>query len=190
MKRALLVFHSEQSASALAAFFREEGCSGISTVYSAYSARQRLESGDEYDLVCINAPLSDEKGIQLAIDIASSSKANVIVIVPKESYEEAGDILSRHGVLVFSKPLNRRLFQNLLRYSDSYRERLLSFESETERLRSMVEDIRIIDRAKLLLVTCLGMSESSAHRYLEKQAMDLRLSKLEVAKQVIRTYEN
>jgi response regulator NasT len=34
------------------------------------------------------------------------------------------------------------------------------------------------------------MSEEQAHRYLEKQAMDLRTSKLEVAKQVIRTYEN
>ena len=54
----------------------------------------------------------------------------------------------------------------------------------------MVEDIKLVDRAKLLLVTCLNMSEEQAHRYLEKQAMDLRVSRLEVAKQVIQTYQN
>ena len=61
---------------------------------------------------------------------------------------------------------------------------------ENEKLKHMVEDLKIIDRAKLLLVTCLNMTEEQAHRYLEKQAMDLRTSKLDVAKQVIRTYEN
>ena len=57
-------------------------------------------------------------------------------------------------------------------------------------LRNMVEDMKVINRAKLLLVTCLNMTETQAHRYLEKQAMDLRTSKLHIAKQVIRTYEN
>ena len=54
----------------------------------------------------------------------------------------------------------------------------------------MVEDLKIVDRAKLLLVTCLNMSEDQAHRYLEKQAMDMRISRVEVAKQVIKTYQN
>ena len=34
------------------------------------------------------------------------------------------------------------------------------------------------------------MSEDQAHRYLEKQAMDLRTNRLNIAKQVIQTYEN
>ena len=54
----------------------------------------------------------------------------------------------------------------------------------------MVEYMKIINRAKFLLISCLNMSETQAHRYLEKQAMDLRISKLQVAKQVIQTYEN
>ena len=33
-------------------------------------------------------------------------------------------------------------------------------------------------------------TDKFAHRYLEKQAMDLRMSKLQIAKQVIKTYEN
>ena len=34
-----------------------------------------------------------------------------------------------------------------------------------------------------------GMSEEEAHRYIEKQSMDQRISKREVAESVIRTYK-
>ena len=67
---------------------------------------------------------------------------------------------------------------------------MLRIEKENAELKTMVEDLKLIDRAKLLLVTCLNMTESQAHRYLEKRAMDLRVSRVEVAKQVIQTYQN
>ena len=34
------------------------------------------------------------------------------------------------------------------------------------------------------------MTEAQAHRYLEKQAMDMRITKAEVAKSILSTYEN
>ena len=66
---------------------------------------------------------------------------------------------------------------------------MLKMERENEALKSMVEDMRLVDRAKLLLVSYLNMTEAEAHRYLEKRAMDLRVSRVEVAKQVIQTYQ-
>ena len=51
-----------------------------------------------------------------------------------------------------------------------------------------MEQIRLVNRAKLLLMQCLGMTETDAHRYIEKQAMNLRLSKSQVAQNIIRTY--
>ncbi len=47
----------------------------------------------------------------------------------------------------------------------------------------------MISRAKCVLMQCLAMSEPQAHKYLEKQAMDLRISKKNVAEQVLTTYE-
>ena len=49
--------------------------------------------------------------------------------------------------------------------------------------------MKIINRAKFTLMQCLTMSEEQAHRYLEKQAMDMRISKLDVARRVLSTYE-
>lgn len=114
----------------------------------------------------------------------------MVIIVPKNGSDEISDVLNGKGVLVIAKPIQRHLFHHYLLFADCFRSRLLRLERENEKLKHMVEDLKIIDRAKLLLVTCLNMSEEQAHRYLEKQAMDLRTSRLNVAKQVIRTYEN
>ena len=187
VKKALLVTQSEQSADSLGQLLEAEGYGDISVFYAAYIAR---EAEDEYDLICINAPLPDENGIELAKHFADTTRAAVVIIVPKPSSEEISDLLNDKGVLVIAKPINRHLFHHYLLFADCFRTRLLRVERENEKLKHMVEDLKIIDRAKLLLVTCLNMSEEQAHRYLEKQAMDLRTSRLNVAKQVIRTYEN
>ena len=52
-----------------------------------------------------------------------------------------------------------------------------------------IEEIRLTNRAKWHLIECLSMTETEAHRYIEKQAMDLRLSKREVAENIIKTYQ-
>ena len=50
-------------------------------------------------------------------------------------------------------------------------------------------DIRVVDRAKWLLIGNLNMTENDAHYYIEKQAMNSRLSRREVAEHIIRTYD-
>ena len=58
------------------------------------------------------------------------------------------------------------------------------------RLKKQIDDIRLINRAKYILMEYLSMTEAQAHRYLEKQAMDMRITKAEVAKSILSTYEN
>ena len=53
-----------------------------------------------------------------------------------------------------------------------------------------MKEIRTVNRAKWLLIDQLKMTEADAHHYIEKQAMDLRLTKKQVAKHILRTYDN
>ena len=46
-----------------------------------------------------------------------------------------------------------------------------------------------LPRAKWLLIERRGMTEAEAHRYIEKEAMDTRLPKREVARDILRTFE-
>ena len=63
-------------------------------------------------------------------------------------------------------------------------------QSENAKLQRKLDEGRIIDRAKGILIKYLSMTEPQAHKYLERQAMDLRISKTEVAKRLLSTYEN
>lgn len=47
----------------------------------------------------------------------------------------------------------------------------------------------IVLRAKKLLMETLHFTEPQAHRYIEKHAMDMRKKKIEIAKGILKVYE-
>ena len=69
------------------------------------------------------------------------------------------------------------------------RRRLSAFESRTDSLQRKLDDTKLINRAKLILMTRLKMSEQEAHRYIEKTAMDTSQKRREVAESILRIYE-
>ncbi len=189
MKKALLISHSQQNANSLSELLKTEGYEFISTTKTSKDAK-KLAEHEEFDLICINAPLIEETGIELSEYFAKKTRSCVVIIVPQKNADKVSDLLTEHGVLVIAKPINKHLFHHYLQFTECFKMRMLRVEEENQKLRHMVEDMKIINRAKFLLITCLNMSEEQAHRYLEKQAMDLRVSKVQVAMQVIKTYEN
>ena len=64
-----------------------------------------------------------------------------------------------------------------------------TLENENSRLQKKIEEIRIVDRAKLVLIQVLKMTENQAQHYIEKQSMDLRQTRLATAENILRTYE-
>ncbi len=53
-----------------------------------------------------------------------------------------------------------------------------------------MEDVRLVGRAKCILMTHMHMREPEAHRYIEKQAMDRRTTRRAIAEGILKTYEN
>lgn len=49
-------------------------------------------------------------------------------------------------------------------------------------------EIRLVNKAKWLLISELKMSEPDAHHYIEKQAMNRCISKRFIAEEIIKTY--
>ncbi|MEI6100274.1 MAG: ANTAR domain-containing protein [Eubacteriales bacterium] len=52
------------------------------------------------------------------------------------------------------------------------------------------EEEEIINRAKTTLMEYLGFTEPQAHRYIEKHAMDMRVTKIEIAINILKIYES
>jgi len=82
-----------------------------------------------------------------------------------------------------------KIFWNILKLAIDTQIVLQEVQKENGELRRKIEDIRIIDRAKCLLISRLNLSEEEVHRAIEKQAMDMRTSKRAIAENILKTYE-
>ena len=161
--------------------------SPVKTVTSV-SAGRRAWSERSYDYVLINSPLPDDTGVRFAIDLSSSQGTVVLLFVKAEIHDDILGKVVEHGVFTLSKPLSRSVLTTALNWMASARERLRKSEKKALSFEEKMEEIRIVNRAKWLLISELKMEEPQAHRYIEKQAMDRCISKKQAAEEIIRTY--
>lgn len=149
----------------------------------ALSPAEAREEAADCEVIVINAPLDGQDAQQLAARLAHESRAGVLILsqAPCPQAEEA-------GALHVPKPLSRALFLQAVRHAQCVARRLSNLGTENSQLRLKLDEVKHIDRAKLLLMQYLGMSEAQAHRYIEKQAMDLRISRAEVARSILINY--
>lgn len=140
------------------------------------------------DIAILNAPMRDEFGTQLALNLARDN-VGVLLLVPGESFDGVRDQMEDEGVMALAKPLTRQTLEMGLHMITALRGKLLQMDRRNRALQEKMTDIRTINRAKWLLIEQLRMTESEAHYYIERQAMDTRLSRREVAESIIRSYD-
>lgn len=184
-RQILIVSSSEKSED----FFKRNLRKNLSLEFSSSGtdARQKLSYKD-YDAVIINAPLKDEYGTELAESIIKDSYAGVLMLVKADVFDDVSYAMEKIGVYCLSKPVSVQTFTQGLTVSLATGERLKGLIKKTESLKEKMEEIKLVGRAKLLLITKLAFTEEQAHRYIEKQAMDRCVKKSVVALDVIKTY--
>lgn len=185
----LLAGSSEKSLELLQSLLQGTTGSGQCATAGNGAEARRMLALKEYALVIINTPLNDEPGMDLAIKAAQSTLAGVILLVRADAADAVAQKVEESGVLVVAKPVQRQLFDQALRLSMTARNRMLTLQNQNEKLQKKIEEMRMVDRAKCALIQYLRMTEQQAHRHIEKQAMDTRQTKMQVARDIVNTYE-
>lgn len=183
----LIVSASDKFNDALYDMLPDSTYSPVETV-SDISSAKRMIAERAFDFVIINLPLTDDPGTRFAVDACTREGTVVLLIVRAELHEEIHDKVAQHGVFTLSKPMSRQAVALALNWMSSARERLRKFEKKTLSIEEKMEEIRLVNRAKWLLISELKMDEPDAHRYIEKQAMDRCVTRREVAEEIIKTY--
>ena len=179
----LLVSGAESFNAALSGLLATASFSSITMVDSVSAAARK-----SFDCVLINAPLVDDPGIRFAIDCSSRTSMSVLLLIKSEQHNEIAARVTPQGGFTLAKPVSRTSMLQGLRWMVATRERLRRFEKKMIPLEDKVEEMRLVNRAKWLLISELKMTEDDAHHYIEKRAMDLCVSKKEVAKDIIKIY--
>lgn len=184
--RVLIVSGSDKVYDFLAGLLPPTEFSPITRANGAGEAKRMLLSSS-YDLLLINTPLPDDFGLDLALDV-SEGTMGVLLLVKSDMVEQITYKTEERGVFTIAKPNTKQAVYSAVRLLVAMVQRLKAMEQKTRSLQDKMTDIRAINRAKLLLIENLRMNEQEAHHYIEKQAMNLRASKRDIAENIIRTY--
>lgn len=159
--------------------------------FSAYEARNLFEL-KRYDLFIINSPLVDEFGEKLAVDIASnaiSATSQIVFITKNNDGLDFEKLFYNYEIVTLFKPISKVTLQNVFNVTCVANKKLLKLNDKNKELIQKFEDIKVINRAKYILISQFSMSEAEAHKYIEKQAMDMRKTKKKIADDILKTYD-
>ena len=168
----------------LAEMLAEEGYDVVGQAGDGQTAVDLAEQ-TRPDLVVLDVKMPGLDGIAAAQRIAEQRIAPVVILTAfsqRELVERAGDA----GAMAYLvKPFNKSDLMPAIEMAVSRFAELQMLEAEVADLTERLETRKVVDRAKGVLQQQLELSEPDAFRWIQKTAMDLRLSMRQVAEGVI-----
>ncbi|MDE6579696.1 MAG: ANTAR domain-containing protein [Ruminiclostridium sp.] len=187
MSNILIAGKNEQVCENIISLLKDTDCR---TFFLTDGIRMRSIYVEQFDMIIISTPLSDEFGLDLAAELHGKTDAPLIIITKGELAEEIQNKMKFTGAFVIGRPCSKSALQQAIRFAGIAGENVKRLNKEKQQLKRQIDDIRIIDRAKACLMQYLNLTEEQAHRHLQKQAMDLRKTQREAAEDVLGTYDN
>lgn len=168
----------------LAEMLAEEGYDVVAAVDDGEQAIAKAEELRP-DLVILDVKMPRLDGIAAAERIAAQRIAPVVMLTAfsqRDLVERARDA----GAMAYLvKPFGKSDLLPAIEMAVSRFAELQMLEAEVADLTDRLETRKVVDRAKGVLQQKLGLSEPDAFRWIQKTAMDLRLSMREVAEGVV-----
>jgi len=189
MDKFLVITKSYNNKNSIVSFLKKSGYNDISSAGSGSETRRLLLKKD-YSVCIIDAPLSDEFGLELALFIVQNHNCSSILLVKSDIEEEITAKAEDYGVIVVSKPINIHYFHKMIKISITSNRRIFNINSENKKLQDKIDELKLIDRAKCILIEKQKITESDAHRYIEKKAMDSRSTRKKIAVDIIEQYKD
>ena len=138
-----------------------------------------------YEMILINAPLPDELGHELALFAVQNTRAGVLMMVKAGTADQVAQRVEQSGVLVLAKPFSGAAFRQAVHMAAASSRRLMMLQEENDKLHEKLMQLRLVSRAKCLLIETRGMTEAEAHHYIEKEAMNSRRTREQVAEKIL-----
>ncbi len=184
---ALVIAASEDVRMNLSSMVMEAGISDV----SASDGRniREIATAKSYSLVVLVLPLEEEFGLETAAYICRNTNSAALIFVPSKTYDEISAKIAHTGAAVLPKSAAQSIAVGIIRSMIAINEKFDELRSENAVLRQMVNEMKLVNRAKCVLIEYLRISEKEAHRQLQKRAMEQRITITQAAEDIIRTYE-
>ncbi len=140
------------------------------------------------DAVIVSTPLCGEFGLNFVAETSKKTSAPIIVLARADIAEDVQSRIKFTGAFVLAKPFPKSVLAQTVKMALLAKENINRLEQEKTELLGQLDDVKTIDRAKCCLIEYLNLTESQAHRHIQKLAMDTRRTQREIAEDILRTY--
>ena len=155
------------------------------TTTSDFNEARRLATERTFNIIIADS--GDGYDTDFAINVADSY-STILLFVPNEHFDEISYRVEGYGILTITKPFEPFYFYNMVKIAIAVQYKVQVLSSQTTKLKVKMEEIKQVNRAKMLLMQNMNMSEQEAHRYIEKEAMDRGMKKTAISEEIIKTY--
>ena len=144
--QALVVSSSERFMQEISSLLRQRNFH-TDHVTNAGEARRNLTE-KRYDFVIVNAPLKDEFGSRLCIDVTEHTGTLAVIFASSDVYEDIMQRTVTHGVFVVRKPSSQQTILQTVSLLISAREMLRTVQKKAGKAEDKLREIRIVNKAK------------------------------------------
>jgi two-component system, response regulator PdtaR len=144
------------------------------------------------DVVLLDVHMPDGSGIEAAEEITQALPGVAVVLFsgdPEISLSER-DIAATSAIAFLPKPAPPQALDSTIRLAASRAKELAAARKDASAARKQLENRKIIERAKGILMRRTGSSEQEAYRMLQRTSQDRSVPMVEIAQAVIESEPN
>lgn len=151
---------------------------GIIPEKVVYDGKSAIAEAKEGDVLLTAVSLADMPGAEMAAKVGAG--VSVLMIVPQDFADETPE-----NVLTLHNPISQDALVQAVRAALHAQGRMNALRAQVNKLSRMLEERKLIDRAKGRLMDALQMSEKDAHHLIQKKSMDSGRRLADVAKEIL-----
>lgn len=187
MNRAIIISKNQKASEYFEKFLIAHKIRDITHVSSSARAR-RLCSEQVFDFAIIVSPLPEETGGNLAKELALKAETQVMFFAKEELLFAGESELMTYGVITMAIPINRAAMEQGYKLAVAFSSKVKMIVKETKTMHDKLREIKKIDLAKCYIIEMQQKTEEEAHKTIERLAMDKRKTKLQIALEIIESY--
>ena len=147
-----------------------------------------LLSSNIYVELTVSTNIEQARRFYFVLSLCDKDEFGILVLAKQTDYDEAYFRLHDFGVFVLSKPIEEDLFIQTLRILSITRDKITTVKQSNLSFKDKLDEIKLISEAKVLIVKNMHVDENEAHKLIEQNAMNLRITKKMSAEMFIKKY--
>lgn len=181
--RITVAVHNMQAAKKIKYALQRDGYF-VDICVSSGEVLRRVRRGS-LDILLINFDMPDMTGLETATIIGDENICSVILLITPEQRKLCIGQIEDYDITLHQKPINRIALLSAIDTVLQNRRRMQKLNKELFTLKQGMQERKVVERAKGILMKRKSISEAEAYRRIQKMSMDTRIAMKDVARKII-----